>query len=142
MKYDTLAPKFGPLFHCIVMIIDIVVAHRLKLEGDVKSVEVVDVYWLGTVAFIMSVLWFLAEQYDGYLRRLEARNNDEIKDDKIKESSIATRVANVAYSWWPWREAGQRGTAVKRDVERTAGKRKERKRDKRGKKDPRSPSPA
>lgn len=46
MKYDTLAPKFGPLFHCIVMIIDIVVAHRLKLEGDVKSVEVVDVYWL------------------------------------------------------------------------------------------------
>lgn len=46
MKYGTLAPTFGPLFLCIAMISDIVVAHRLKLEGDVKSVEVVDVYWL------------------------------------------------------------------------------------------------
>lgn len=114
---------------------------RVSCVGARKALDT-DLPDRGTVAFIMSVLWFLAEQYDGYLRRLEARNNDEIKDDKIKESSIATRVANVAYSWWPWREAGQRGTAVKRDVERTAGKRKERKRDKRGKKDPRSPSPA
>lgn len=46
MKYGTLAPTFGPLFPCIVMISDIVVAHRLKLEGDVKSVQVADVYWL------------------------------------------------------------------------------------------------
>lgn len=46
MKYGTLASTFGPLLPCIVMISDIVVAHRLKLEGDVKSVEVVDVYWL------------------------------------------------------------------------------------------------
>lgn len=96
----------------------------------------------GTVGFVMSVLWFLAVQYDGYFRRLEAGDSDEIKEDKIKESSIVTRAANVAYSWWPWSEAGQRGTAVKGDVERTAGKRKERKRDKRGKEDPRSPSHA
>lgn len=92
------------------------VAERKALDTDVPD--------RGTVGFVMSVLWFLAVQYDGYLRRLEARNNDEIKDDKIMESSIVTRVANVAYSWWPWSEAGQRRTAVKGDVERTAGKRK------------------
>lgn len=106
---------------------------RKALDSDVAD--------RGTAGFVMSVLWFLAVQYDGYLQRLEARNNDEIKGEKIKESSIVTRVANEAYRWWPWSEAGQRGTAVKGDVERTAGKRKERKRDKRGKKDLRPPSP-
>lgn len=114
---------------------------RVSRVGERKASDT-DVPDRGTVGFVMSVLWFLAVQYDGYLRWLEARNNDEIKNDKIMESSIVTRVANVAYSWWPWSEAGQRRTAVKGDVERTAGKRNERKRDKRGKKNSRSHSPA
>lgn len=46
MKYHTLVPIFGPLFPCIVMISDIMVARRLKSEGDVKTVQGVDVYWL------------------------------------------------------------------------------------------------
>lgn len=46
MKYHTLVPIFGPLFPCIVMISDIMVARRLKSEGDMKTVQGVDVYWL------------------------------------------------------------------------------------------------
>lgn len=115
---------------------------KISCVGARKALLDTDAPDRGTVGFVMSVSWFLVVHYDGYLRRLEARGNDEIKEDKIMESSIVTRMANVAYSWWPWREAGQRRTAVKGYVERTTGKRKERKRDKRGKKDPRSPSHA
>ncbi|OXG15742.1 hypothetical protein C349_04896 [Cryptococcus neoformans var. grubii Br795] len=129
MKYGTLVPIFGPLFPCIVMISDIMVAHRLKSEGDVKTVQGVDVYWLGATGFIMSVLWFLAVQYNGYLRRLEAGHNEEVEEVEVERNNIVKRMANAASSWWPWSETGQ-GTADTGDAEGEAGKRKERKRNK------------
>lgn len=96
------------------MISDIMVVHRLKSEGDVKVVEVVDSYWLGTVGFVMSVLWFLAVQYDGYLRRLEAGDNEEVKEVKDEENNIVTRLAHASYSWWPWSsETGQETTMTR-----------------------------
>ncbi|AAW45283.2 hypothetical protein CNI04390 [Cryptococcus deneoformans JEC21] len=114
MKYGPFASIFGPLFPCIVMISDIMVVHRLKSEGDVKVVEVVDSYWLGTVGFVMSVLWFLAVQYDGYLRRLEAGDNEEVKEVKDEENNIVTRLAHASYSWWPWSsETGQETTMTR-----------------------------
>lgn len=91
----------------------------------------IDVLDRGTTGFIMSVLWFLAVQYNGYLRRLEAGHNEEVEEVEVERNNIVKRMANAASSWWPWSETGQ-GTADTGDAEGEAGKRKERKRNKRG----------
>lgn len=76
----------------------------------------IDVLDRGTTGFVMSVLWFLAVQYNGYLRRLEAGHNEEVKEVKAERNNIVKRMANAASSWWPWSETGQ-GTADTGDAE-------------------------
>lgn len=95
-------------------------------QGKRLDIDVLD---RGTTGFIMSVLWFLAVQYNGYLRRLEAGHNEEVEEVEVERNNIVKRMANAASSWWPWSETGQ-GTADTGDAEGEAGKRKERKRNK------------
>lgn len=80
-------------------------------QGKRLDIDVLD---RGTVGFVMSVLWFLAVQYDGYLRRLEAGDNEEVKEVKDEENNIVTRLAHASYSWWPWSsETGQETTMTR-----------------------------
>lgn len=76
-------------------------------QGKRLDIDVLD---RGTTGFIMSVLWFLAVQYNGYLRRLEAGHNEEVEEVEVERNNIVKRMANAASSWWPWSETGQ-GTA-------------------------------
>ncbi|WVQ72969.1 hypothetical protein IAR50_002531 [Cryptococcus sp. DSM 104548] len=123
-RYGTVIPLFGPLFPCIVMISDISVGHKLELMDDVKSISREGAFWLGTVAFVMSVLWFLLVEYDGFLRRLQdgVDNELEVKEEK----GVVNGLTQSAWGWWPWAErdevSGNEDSGKKKTKKKASGK--------------------
>ncbi|KAK6909575.1 hypothetical protein I203_103596 [Kwoniella mangroviensis CBS 8507] len=102
-RYSTLIPLFAPFFTCIIFIADLCVAHALEIKEGVKEVEKIDVFWLGTVAFVFSILWCIFAELDGMYKRHDFAEFNKPIVEPEPERGLAEKAVHGVYSLWPWR---------------------------------------
>ncbi|WVQ67149.1 uncharacterized protein L199_005344 [Kwoniella botswanensis] len=118
-RYSTLIPLFAPFFTCIIFMADLCVAHALEIKEGVKEVEKIDVFWLGTVAFVFSILWCIFAELDGMYKRHDFAELDRPVLEPEPERGLAEKAIHGVYSLWPWRrEEKTRESGRKREDKR------------------------
>nr|XP_019003270.1 uncharacterized protein I203_04307 [Kwoniella mangroviensis CBS 8507]OCF66731.1 hypothetical protein I203_04307 [Kwoniella mangroviensis CBS 8507] len=77
--------------------------HALEIKEGVKEVEKIDVFWLGTVAFVFSILWCIFAELDGMYKRHDFAEFNKPIVEPEPERGLAEKAVHGVYSLWPWR---------------------------------------